>query len=226
MDATLYARFSERPDAAECESILTQRERMQQYCKFHGWTVANSFEDRAASGGSMKGRPGLAAALDAVCEVKGVLVVYSLSRLARSTRDAIKIMERLGSAGAELASLHEKLDTTSAMGRFIFRMMASLAELEREQTQERTSDGMQRRQADGQRMSRHPPAGKMLDPNDPTRLIDNPEEQKTVALIQQCAASGQGSHRIAKTLAELGVQFRGKPIHRSAVERVMARIAG
>ncbi|MCH7872780.1 MAG: recombinase family protein [Planctomycetes bacterium] len=57
------------------------------------------------------------------------LVVYSLSRLARSTRDAIEIAERLDRAGADLVSLTERLDTTSAAGKMLFRMLAVLAEI-------------------------------------------------------------------------------------------------
>jgi len=47
--------------------------------------------------------------------------VYSLSRLARSTRDTIAIAEKLDRAGADLVSLSEKIDTTSAAGRMVGR---------------------------------------------------------------------------------------------------------
>jgi site-specific DNA recombinase len=87
-------------------------------------------------------RPGLQAALTEVCRTKGALVVYSLSRLARSTKDAISIAERLERAGADLVSLSEKIDTTSAAGKMLFRMLAVLAEFERDLISERTWGAM------------------------------------------------------------------------------------
>ena len=69
--------------------------------------------------------------------------MYSLSRLARSTKDAITISERLDKAGADLVSLSEKIDTTTAAGKMVFRMLAVLAEFERDLISERTSAALQ-----------------------------------------------------------------------------------
>ena len=70
--------------------------------------------DAGISGKRADNRPGLIAALDSACQARGVLVVYSLSRLARSVRDTLDIAERLERAGADLVSLSEQIDTTSA----------------------------------------------------------------------------------------------------------------
>jgi len=53
----------------------------------------------------MDQRRGLIAALDHACRRKAVLVVFSLSQLARSTRDRLAIADRLELAGADLVSL-------------------------------------------------------------------------------------------------------------------------
>jgi len=45
------------------------------------------------------------------CESRAALVVYSISRLSRSTKDMLSISERLREAGADLVSLSEKIDT-------------------------------------------------------------------------------------------------------------------
>ncbi len=58
----------------------------------------------------------------------GVLVVYSLSRLARNTTETLELGERLAKAGADLVSLSEKIDTTSAAGKMVFRMLAARAQ--------------------------------------------------------------------------------------------------
>jgi hypothetical protein len=62
----------------------------------NGYTLVDVFTDAGISGKRADNRPGLLAALDAVCKARDTaLVIYSLSRLARSTMDAIAIAERL-----------------------------------------------------------------------------------------------------------------------------------
>ena len=61
-------------------------------------------------------RPGLQEALLEVKKHKGALVVYSLSRLSRSTRDTLELADRLEKVGADLVVLQEKVDTTTPSG--------------------------------------------------------------------------------------------------------------
>src|SRR6185295_927090 len=104
-------------------------------------------------------RPALQAALEAACRGKAALVVYSLSRLARSTRDAIGMSERLHKAGADLVSLSERIDTTTAAGKMVFRMLAVLAEFERDQIAERTKGALSHMRNQGKRISGKIPYG-------------------------------------------------------------------
>jgi len=64
---------------------------------------------------------------------KAALVVYSLSRLSRSTTDSLSIAERLGKGGADLVSLSEHIDTTTPAGRMMMQMVGAFAEFERAQ---------------------------------------------------------------------------------------------
>lgn len=209
MNAVIYARYSPRPDAADCLSIDTQLERCNAYCAAHHHNVVSTHNDVALSGGRADNRPGLQDALDAACQHQAVLVVYSLSRLARNVRDAIEISERLNTRGAQLASLHERLDTTSAMGRFLFAVMAALGALEREQISERTSDAMQRHQSAGLRMSRYAPYGYRIDPDHPRVLIEDETEQVTVREILAMRADGMTTREIAAQLQINGIHSRG-----------------
>lgn len=83
-------------------------------------------------------------------------MVYSLSRLARSTKDAIAIAERLDKAGADLVSLSEKIDTTTAAGKMVFRMLAVLAEFERDLVSERTTAALAHKAGKGERIGEVP----------------------------------------------------------------------
>jgi DNA invertase Pin-like site-specific DNA recombinase len=132
-----YTRVSTADQEAEGVSLASQKSKIEQYADLHGLELS-TFHTDSITGKRLDKRDGLRAAMNEVTESGGVLIVYSLSRFARSTRDAIDLVEQLSKAGADLVSLTEKLDTTSAMGKFTFRLFASLAELEADQVSERT----------------------------------------------------------------------------------------
>jgi site-specific DNA recombinase len=66
------------------------------------------------------------------------LVVYSLSRLTRSTTDMLHVSELMEQRGVDLVSLTEKINTISAAGKMVFRMLSVLNEFERDLVSERT----------------------------------------------------------------------------------------
>src|SRR5689334_17391863 len=106
MKAIGYVRVSSVGQAVEGISLDAQQAKIRAWCEANGYELADVFVDAGISGGRTDNRPGLQNALAAVCKGKGnVLVVYSLSRMARSTKDTITISERLEKAGANLASL-------------------------------------------------------------------------------------------------------------------------
>lgn len=217
MNATIYARFSPRPNADECQSIAVQRDRCTAYCTANGYTVGTVYEDAGLSGASTD-RPGLQKALTSVCESKGILVVYSLDRLARNTRDAIEISERLNKSSAELACVAQSINTHTSHGRFFFTLLAAIATLEREQIAERTSVAMQSRQKRGHRMSRYAPYGYRLDGR---ALVPEPEEQELARQIIGWHKSGDTMRII---LLKLRVtSCRGSPWHRRVVEGIIRR---
>ncbi len=166
---------------------------MVAYCALHGVTLAQTYADEGLSGKRADNRPGLQQAIAHACESHGVLVVYSLSRLARSTRDAIDIAERLAKSGADLVSITEKIDTTTSMGRFFFTTIAALAQLERDQISERTCMALAHKRSKRQRVSGHIPYGSRL-ADDGVNLLDEPQEQRAVAVnaeLKRLAAPGQ-----------------------------------
>ncbi|WP_340392463.1 recombinase family protein [Paenibacillus sp. FSL E2-0190] len=93
-------------------------------------------------------RPELAKALDYLRE-GDALVVYKLDRLARSTKKLIELSEVLEQRGIELISIRDNIDTTTAVGRAMFKMLAVIAELERDIISERTMAGLEAARARG-----------------------------------------------------------------------------
>jgi DNA invertase Pin-like site-specific DNA recombinase len=223
--AVLYARFSPRPSPEECDSAEKQLERCRAYCTGHGYTVIAQHYDKDLSGGRADNRPGLQKAIAAACNRQAVLVVYSLSRLARCTKDAIDLAERLGTAGADLAVIQESVNTRSPMGRFIFTLFSALAQVEREQIADQTSGAMLRHQANGRRMGRvdRCPYGWKPDPADPARLAEDADEQATIARIKEERGKGRGLREIARALDQAGIQCRCGRWSHSAVRSVLLR---
>jgi DNA invertase Pin-like site-specific DNA recombinase len=154
-----YIRVSTEDQAREGVSLEMQRSRIYKWADLNEGEVVAVYEDAGISGGSTKNRPGLEQAL-ARADKGYALVAYSISRLARSTRDMLAIADRLEYQGADLVSLSEKIDTTSAAGRMVFRMMAVLSEFERDQISERTKAALATLKARGVKLgSGNPRAG-------------------------------------------------------------------
>jgi DNA invertase Pin-like site-specific DNA recombinase len=226
--AVIYARFSPRPNAEECDSVEKQRERCRSYCKAHGYDVIAEQDDEDMSGGRADNRPGLQAAIALACKHNAVLVVYKLDRLARNTRDALDVLERLQKSKADLASLVEQINSRSPMGKLFFTQLAAFAELEREQIRARTSAAMRSYQASGRRMTRADrcPFGKEPNPLDSSQLIDCPEEQAALERIRQLRAEGKGAKAIVTALTAERFPCRGCGWHLTTVRRLLARQDG
>ncbi|MEK6697186.1 MAG: recombinase family protein [Candidatus Deferrimicrobiota bacterium] len=97
------------------------------------------FDDKIS--GSRAERPGLAKALEMLRE-GDTLVVWKLDRLGRSVKNLVDLVGELHKQGVQFKSLTDAIDTGTSSGRF-FHVMASLAEMERELTVERTRAGLE-----------------------------------------------------------------------------------
>ena len=60
------------------------------------------------------------------------VIVESISRFARNTRDLLELVERLTGKGVEFISQKEAIDTTTPTGKFMLTVFGAVAELERE----------------------------------------------------------------------------------------------
>jgi len=98
-------------------------------------------------------RPELKKMLEYVREGDTV-VVHDISRLARSTRDLLAIVDTLAQKRVCFISLKESIDTTSPQGRFILTLFGALAELERENILSRQKEGIEAAKARGKKLGR------------------------------------------------------------------------
>lgn len=78
-----------------------------------------------------------------------ILVIDSFSRLSRSTKDLLDLVEKLTDMNVHLVSLKENLDTTTATGKLMLTMLSALSQFERDLISERTVDGLKAARARG-----------------------------------------------------------------------------
>ena len=84
------------------------------------------------------------------------VIVESISRIARNTRDLLSIVSDLTEKGVEFVSLKENMDTTTPQGRFMLTVFGALAELERENILERQREGIEIAKSEGKYKGRKP----------------------------------------------------------------------
>ncbi len=98
--------------------------------------------------GTKKDRPELAKLIDRMTEGDTV-VIESLSRLGRSTKDLIELTELFQSKGVHLVSLKENIDTSTSTGKLLFTLMSAIAQFERDTIADRTCEGLRAARARG-----------------------------------------------------------------------------
>lgn len=139
-----YARVSteDQNEARQLESFRTFRE-----------PISKTFIDKCS--GKNMNRPQLKAMLDYVRE-GDVVVVSDFSRLARSTKDMLQIVQDLTDKGVGLISMKENLDTETPQGKFMLTVFAALAELERATILQRQREGIEIAKSEGKYKGRKP----------------------------------------------------------------------
>ena len=100
-------------------------------------------------------RPQLQKMLEYVRE-GDTLYVESISRLARSTRDLLNLIEQLQAKDVAFESEKEKIDTTTPQGKFMLTVFAAMADLEREQIRQRQREGIAIAKTEGKYKGRQP----------------------------------------------------------------------
>lgn len=103
--------------------------------------------------GTKRNRPELEKMLERLT-AGDTVVIESLSRLGRSTKDLIWLMETFNQKGVNLVSLKESIDTTTSTGKLLFTLMSALAQFERDVIADRTREGLASARARGRKGGR------------------------------------------------------------------------
>jgi DNA invertase Pin-like site-specific DNA recombinase len=218
-----YTRVSTSKQADDGDSLDVQRDKLATYCELHDHELVDVYEDAGASGKDME-RDGLRDALDALEGGKADgLVVYKLDRLTRSTADLGRLLERFEDKGVALQAVAESLDTSTAAGRMVVRMLGVVAEWERETIGERTSAALQAKADKGEYTGGNVPFGYQL-ADDGSTLEKRADEQRVIEAIRTYRDAGLSLRATADRLADREMYNRkGNQFSASSISNIEKR---
>lgn len=150
MRVCIYARVS----TVNSQDPKLQTRELREYIERRGWDLAGEYVDVGISGSKEK-RPELDRLMsDAHRRRFDVVVVWKFDRFARSVSHLLRALETFRALGIEFVSLSEQIDTSTPMGKMVFTILGSVAELERSMIVERVKAGLRNARAKGKRLGR------------------------------------------------------------------------
>lgn len=184
-------------------SPAVQREQIEAWAKLNGATIGEIFEELDESGGRSD-RPLLLRALERIetRESRGVIVAR-LDRWGRSLLDGLSSIERIQAAGGTFVSVQDGLDLSTPTGKFVLRILLSVAEMERERISEVWSTARERAIARGVYMAQ-PPVGYRRTPSG--RLQIDLRSAPVIREVFRRRAAGGRWRDLCRFLEEAGLK--------------------
>lgn len=141
--AGLYMRVSTEDQAREGFSLPEQKERLEAYCKFNGYKIIEYYTDAGISAKTGNFRPEYDRMLEDGKEGKiNMIIALKLDRITRSSKDWESLMDYLEKFSVNIAFVNDDINTTTANGKMVSRIMMSVSQNEIERTSERTKIGL------------------------------------------------------------------------------------
>lgn len=170
------------------------------------WDLVDIYADRGITGTSADKREDFQR-LIADCKRGRIdrVLVKSISRFARNTKDCLEVTRELKDIGVSVCFEEQNIDTAMVSGEMMTAIFASLAQKESESISQNMRMGIRRRMAQGTFFPSAIPYGYTADHN---RLVVNEEQAKIIRRIFHEYLSGRSMDDIAKSLNEEGVPVR------------------
>jgi site-specific DNA recombinase len=184
-----YSRVSTAEQASEGVSLDMQAKKIDSYCDVKDWQLSKVITDAGQSAKSLA-RPGMQQLVEMVeAGQVSTVIVYKLDRLTRSVADLDRLVKLFAKHDVALVSLQESLDATTATGRLMMNLLASVSQWEREVIGERTRDALQELKAQGKKLGR-------------SRYTD----EDIVSYLKAEYSQGRSYHELAAELNTRGIQ--------------------
>src|SRR5918999_5848009 len=151
MKVALYARVSTSDKDQNPETQLIP---LRDFCSAQGWELFREYVDRAPAS-DLTHRIRWRQLLDDAAKRRfSVVLVFELDRAFRSVKHMHDTLAAWELVGVNFRSLREQFGTSTALGRLLLNLLASLAEFELELIRERVKAGMERARRQGRRIGR------------------------------------------------------------------------
>ena len=188
MKIGLYARVS---TSDKDQDPLTQLLPLRDFCSAQGWEIYREYVDYAPAN-DLAHRLQWRALLDDAAKRKfSIVLVFKLDRAFRSVKHMHDTLAAWELVGVSFKSLREQFDTSTALGRLLLNLLASLAEFELELIRERVKAGMERARRQGKKIGR-------------PRVIDRRGFQSRFGAILERLLKGDISRRQAAKELNIG----------------------
>ena len=139
----LYMRVSTEDQAREGFSLPEQKERLEAFCKFKGYEIIDYYQDAGISAKTGNHRPEFERLKEDIKSKKiNTIIALKLDRITRSIYDWENLITFLDENDAYLDCANDEVNTTTANGKMISRLLMSVSQNEIERTSERTKIGM------------------------------------------------------------------------------------
>lgn len=192
-----YARTSSSSQVGN-DSIPAQLESIRNFAAKNGYTILGVHVDSGQTGANLK-RPAIHAAIAQACAHRALLATANLSRLGRSTRDLIDIVDRLRQHGARFHSLAEGFLSEGSLGSLLLAVLGAVAQFELSAMRERQAVTIHHLRRSQRRLSLIAPYGWNV-AADGTTLEQNENEQAVIGRIRTERAAGRSMQAIADAL--------------------------
>ena len=139
----LYLRVSTEDQAREGFSLPEQKERLETYCKFKDYEIVDYYEDAGISAKTGNYRPEFERLKEDIKSKKiNTVISLKLDRFTRSIYDWEEFITFLEENDAYIGWVNDDINTTTANGKMVSRLLVSVSQNEIERTSERTKIGI------------------------------------------------------------------------------------
>jgi len=202
MKAVGYIRVSTEEQAREGISLEAQEDKIKKYVDLHNLELVEVIRDEGKSGKDLN-REGIQKIISWCREGKiNQLIVYKMDRLTRRTLDLLTLVEEVFKPnGIQFHSITERVDTSTAQGKFFLTITGAMAQMERDLISERTREALRYKISVGENVG-SPPLGFLAEDK---KLSGIEKELEVVEYIKSLKRKRLSLRQIANRLNEKGI---------------------